>query len=687
MPQNIPEPQHSQLPPAPNEMKQLVQSFDWSTTPLGTQESWPPHLRTIVPFILHSKIPMIIWWGTDLIQIYNDAYRPILGNDGKHPRILGQKVADHWPEVMDFITPMVQQTMQEGASFLHENQLVPIVRNGNLEDAYWTYSYSPIFNDAGAVDGILIICNETTDKMNVINALEESNNQLHFAIKAADLATFDYNPGTNSFSGNERLKEWFGQPEDEDIDLTLAMEVVAPEDRQRIMEAIKEALRFQSGGNYDVEYAIINPKTKQRRIVNAKGRAWFNDENLAYRFNGTLQDITKESASRKQLLNRESDLRTMILKMPVGVCIVSGDNALVEIVNDAFLNIARKTREQLDAGFNYWESVPEAKEKFQPILAEVMRTGIPFQTHEMLVTLMNGDEEVQAYLTFIYQPLEKTDGDHRVMIVGNDITHQVMARQEVESVIETRTAELAEANKSLQQSNSELAQFAYITSHDLQEPLRKVSVFTEMLEKHLGKSPDEKAQFYIDKISGSATRMLTLIKDVLTFSQLSKENKTTLVSLPDLIETATSDFEILIQDKSATIIADNLPSVPGIPLQLSQLFNNLISNALKFSQKDNPPVIRIDCSMFPMEEVRAFPHLFPKQKYYDITVSDNGIGFGKEHAAQIFKIFQRLHGREEYAGTGIGLAMCKKIAENHHGTIYATSTPGEGAAFHVILPA
>ena len=275
----------------------------------------------------------------------------------------------------------------------------------------------------------------------------------------------------------------------------------------------------------------------------------------------------------------------------------------------------------------------------------------------------------------------------KLLGVIQNITEQKQFAEALEKKVQERTKELAEANLQLQQSNIELNQFAYIASHDLQEPLRKVRTFTELMQLSLGEIP-EKTKNYVNKIQSSIERMQTLINDVLKFSQLSKEReKFESIDLNYILSSVLSDYELLIEQKGVKITADTLPVIEAIPLQMNQLFTNLISNAIKFYSKERQPEITISSKQLSKHEVQQYKELNEDKLHYAINFKDNGIGFNQENAKQIFTIFQRLHGRHDYAGTGIGLAMCKKIMTNHRGTIYATAHPGKGASFTIILPA
>jgi signal transduction histidine kinase len=261
--------------------------------------------------------------------------------------------------------------------------------------------------------------------------------------------------------------------------------------------------------------------------------------------------------------------------------------------------------------------------------------------------------------------------------------------QQLEQKVKARTIELENANGKLEvvneklvRSNNDLEQFAYVASHDLQEPLRKIQIFTEMAEKSTDK---ETTDSYFEKIQASARRMTDLIKSVLNYSRLSKTGEQfEEVDLNVLIENTKTDFELLIIEKKAVIRNDRLPLIQGIPLQLNQLLLNLFSNSLKFSKEN--PLITITSRILSEEEVKAHEHLHTKLRYVEIIFADNGIGFEQQYADQIFTIFQRLHDKKSYEGTGIGLALCKKIVENHHGYITAKGELGKGASFYIYLP-
>jgi light-regulated signal transduction histidine kinase (bacteriophytochrome) len=220
----------------------------------------------------------------------------------------------------------------------------------------------------------------------------------------------------------------------------------------------------------------------------------------------------------------------------------------------------------------------------------------------------------------------------------------------------------------------------------LQEPVRKISTFIKMLENTLGNSIDERSKFYIQRIENSTQRMTSLIRDILGYSQLSKDSEVfSKTNLNDIFHGVLSDFELIIEQKNVMLTIDDMPVIEAIPLQMTQLFGNLISNSIKYSREEVAPVITVSVSLATPDELNKY-HLSSASDYYKINFKDNGIGFKQDYAHQIFNIFQRLHSKNEYWGTGIGLAMCKKIVHNHNGDIFAFSNEGEGAHFVVYLP-
>ena len=263
-----------------------------------------------------------------------------------------------------------------------------------------------------------------------------------------------------------------------------------------------------------------------------------------------------------------------------------------------------------------------------------------------------------------------------------NIHEQKMMNETLERMVTERTKELLEANRELEISNNDLQQFTSVASHDLKEPLRKIQFFGNLLRDKEAVAND--MLVHLEKIISSSNRMSKLIDDLLSFASLSQTNPFQPTDVNEIIQDILNDLELNIEEKDASFQVDEVPAIEAIPGLIRQLFQNLISNALKFSKQGVAPKITISA------EIISLPHIegvsIPGNQYCRISVSDNGIGFEEKYQEKIFTLFQRLNGREEYEGTGIGLAIAKKIVEKHNGSITATSQPDQGATFIITLP-
>lgn len=268
-----------------------------------------------------------------------------------------------------------------------------------------------------------------------------------------------------------------------------------------------------------------------------------------------------------------------------------------------------------------------------------------------------------------------SDGDRKLLGTTADITDEIENYRLIE-----------ERNLELERNNKELASFNYVASHDLQEPLRKIQTFISRLEDKEGETLSNNGKLYIERIKSSSARMRSLIDDLLQFSRTNRSEEAFEDSnINILLETAKHDLAEIISDKRARISSDKIPPMRVIPFQIKQLFLNLISNSLKYSRTNIAPVITITYTQSKATELPKVK--FSKyDRYHTITVKDNGIGFDQEYAEKIFILFNRLHNKNEYSGTGIGLSICKKIVENHNGHITAEGVENQGSTFTFYLP-
>jgi light-regulated signal transduction histidine kinase (bacteriophytochrome) len=256
----------------------------------------------------------------------------------------------------------------------------------------------------------------------------------------------------------------------------------------------------------------------------------------------------------------------------------------------------------------------------------------------------------------------------------------------LEEKVKERTKDLEEVNAHLKDLNAELEQFTFVSHHDLQEPLRKIIMYTDLVKKESYEQLTGPSKNKLDKVIQAGRRMSEALRDVLNFASLSSEEQFRSIDLNVVLASVLEDMELAISEKGAKISCDTLPVIKGIAMQMNQLFYNLLNNALKFSKPGQTPEIKITTRILPQTEVEKNSGLDGNKTYFEITVKDNGIGFNQEAADKIFRLFQRLHSKDAFAGTGIGLALCKKVIQNHGGKIWAKGIEGEGATFTILLP-
>ncbi|HEX6223053.1 MAG TPA: PAS domain-containing protein [Chryseolinea sp.] len=800
------------------EMGELTRSYDWSKTPLGEPECWPQSLLTTVSNILSSRFPMFLWWGDDMIQFYNDSYRPSLGNEGKHPKALGQKGIECWPEIWPIISPLIEQVKTTGEPTWNENLLVPIYRNRKIEDVYWTFSYSQVLNDDGVSGGVLVTCMETTDAVVSRNLIKQSENRFRDLALQAPVAiavfrgknfiaetandfylqlvdkkqsefiniplfeslpttqkfvepivnevvrtgqpyygrefevplkrngkvetayfNFIYSPLTesdgrrNGFivaatevtgqvmgrkaledsqahlallsdavpamifyidageryrSYNERFREWFNVNETEVIGKTV-LEFVGEATYQKI----KPHLDIAYSGQQEI-YEMFSPLGRWLNIVYTPAKK---DGKVV----GVIvhaSDITSIKEQQHLLEEKEVVLRDAIALADLGTWHLEMGGTRV-VISERHAEIFGFSK--VNMSVDEWLSIviDDDKAEVKKKLALAMN-AVSRGRYDAEYSVKNPKTKLIQVIHTTGQAYFNADGTlAKMQGIMQDITSQRKMQSALEEKVQIRTEELQAANEELIatneelnestrlliRSNEELAQYAFAASHDLQEPLRKIRVFSDRI-LHFQSLPNEIEKWAL-KVNQSAERMTLLIRNLLEFSRLNKpEEAFGPVDLAFIVNEVVKDLELEIAERGAKISADKLPPVIASEMQMQQLFQNLISNALKFASPGKSPEISISSRIISTKEMKNYLHLPEDNNYHHIKVSDNGIGFEQQYAEHIFEIFKRLHGKAQYNGSGIGLALCKRIVTNHGGYIQAESTLGKGSVFHVFLP-
>ncbi len=414
-------------------------------------------------------------------------------------------------------------------------------------------------------------------------------------------------------------------------------------------------------------------------------------------------EVTDQILARKQVEESEAKFNTLANSIQNLAWIADGEGWIFWY-NKRWYEYTGTTAEQME-GWG-WQSVHDP-EKLPAVLERwkfSINTGDPF---EMVFPLKGADGVFRPFLTRVVPLRDHLGRVVRWIGTNTDISEQKKAEEALEEKVTARTLELKQANELLKQKNNEievsnaalqqknadlelinreLETFTYISSHDLQEPLRKIVTFSDLLEEeqHVLNADAKK---YLKVIHDSVKRMQSLLKDLLSYSRIqNREDSFHSTAIHSMVNEVLNDFKESIERSNATVESVASGNVKVIPYQFRQLIQNLLSNALKFTSPERPPRIRI-ASRFEKGKESGRKGLNPEIIYCHLTIEDNGIGFDPEYSERIFEVFQRLHGYDSYPGTGMGLAICKRIVETHQGDISAGSEPGAGAMFHVWIPA
>ena len=431
------------------------------------------------------------------------------------------------------------------------------------------------------------------------------------------------------------------------------------------------------------------PGTKNVPVIFLSARA--GEEAKVEGLDAGADDYLVKPFSAKELLARveasikiaesrkasEENIRNIMMKAPAAMMLLRGPEFVLEMVNEKVLEIWDKRYEEV-INKPLFELFPGfADQGFREMLEGVYKTGAAHIGTEVPLTLMRQGKMETLYRNLIYSPLKNVQNETTAIIsVGVDVTNQVMARKKIEEEVIARTKDLSILNAALQQSNEDLQQFAHVASHDLKEPVRKIKTFGSRLQEEYGHLLPEKGQIFLNKVHHATDRAFSMIEGVLKYSTINTaDTQSEQLDLNEIIQSIEADLELIIQQKNARIVTEKLPRIQGNPLLIYQLFYNLINNSLKFSKESEHPVIQISATAGGKYSGLA-----------EITITDNGIGFNNSYAEKIFDTFSRLNSKDMYEGTGLGLALCKKIVERHNGKIFASGKENIGAVFTTCLP-
>ncbi|MFC4454749.1 ATP-binding protein [Deinococcus sonorensis] len=714
--------------PGDGEMSVRMRAFDWNASPLGPPHGWPAELRTYVNLMLTSRQPMYLAWTHQLIALYNDAYRPILGDD-KHPAALGSRTADIFgQDGYPGLKPVFDAALQGGDSVMFENLLVPLVRHGYMEECYFDVSYSPV-SVAGQVQGVFCSVTETTERVlaarrtrtlaDLTAALLSAGDPQQVIRTVLDVARANpqdlpavllHRPaadGTMTLAGSAGLSPadaapFRRAPEAWGVAQGAQVLDVAPLPTSAWPEPVRQlVLQPLTTPDQSQRLGLLLLGVNPRRELNQA--AW----DFLNLFSGQVAAAlhAAELTRHLQERNAELDARTRALE---GFAELTRD-LILETDPYALIQTAQRLVGDLLPGSatvyyepegDRWQLKLRTGEVHDPALEQVIQAGVPLeQARNLTIPWHSG----APYYQDVYDPA--TDSQPlATRTVASTATIPVVVSGTVRGVLgvmlfdqrrwtaadkavlqsvegslnlslqRAQSLEKIDAqHRSISKVNEELEAFAHSVSHDLRTPVRHIKGFNALLRRALGTPIAPGVDRYLTVVSEAADHMDTLIDALLDLSQSSRKPlQLGLVDLGLLVEHARKELEMDALDRRIVWSIHPLPMVQGDADLLRQVLQNLLGNAVKYTRKRSEAHI----------EVWAEEH----SGDVAVWVRDNGAGFDARYVDRLFGVFQRLHRSDEFEGTGIGLANVRRIVERHGGTVTATGTLGEGATFGFRLP-
>ncbi len=640
---------------------EVARSVDWRRTPVGSPVSWPSSLRTTLATIFHSRHPMFLWWGPELIQFYNDAYLPSFGV-GKHPKAMGQPGRECWPEIWPIIGPQIEDVMRHGAPSWNEDQLVPILRNGRFEEVYWTYGYSPIFDDARSVGGTLVLCTETTG-----HVLAERRLKLLRALGDGLLATREPAEAT-------RLAAGALGSDPHDVPFAIVVSGNEPPLLIGIDETAAAAVQMVTGklvltaSTFALPAPVAaapwpEPVTLVHAVpIQGTGHIVFGvsarlpfDDRYALFFAQIVGQIEATQARARV----EYERRNLLEHAPIPAAFLSGPTHVFEIANGPFCEmVGRDVR-----GQTYHDAFPELRQyPLGEILANVFSKGEPFVTNEMRVPLARGGsgEPEERFFKFSLSAIHGSDGQvSGIMAIGIEITEQVTAR------------------KALQTAARAKDEFLATISHELRTPLNAMLGWAKILQQD--HADPAKLQKGLDVLERNAEAQARLVGDLLDVSRIISGKLALALGSVDIANVVAAALDVVRPSADAKRVQLEATIAPDVgrtladPDRVQQILWNLLSNAIRFT----PP------------EGRVRVCVAREGSWLRIEIVDSGAGLRPEHLAHIFERFRQVDATttRQHGGLGLGLAIVRYLVEAHGGSVSARSDgPGKGSTFDVRFP-
>lgn len=645
--------------------------------------------------VMQAPVAMAVIRGQDfIVEIANKAYLSILGRTGEE--LIGKPLFDVLPEGRESLEPQMKTLMQTGEPVVRKGLQFTLHRNGRKETIYANSNWEPLFESDGSISGFMVVAHEVTEQVLGQKRIEKSEQRVRSLVESAPFPIGVYIGKEMRIElANQTMLDTWGKGSR--VIGKLYSEILPELDNQEIFEQLDKV--YTTGIPFHAKNRRVDLVVDGRLqpfYFNYSFTPLFDASGKVYGVMNTGADVTDLNLAKMKVEENERNLRNTILQAPVAMCILRGPDSVVEIANERMLGIWGRTGGDM-LHKPLFTGLPEAQNQgFEELLRRVYTTGEAHIANDQPISLPRDGKLEIVYVNFVYEAFREADGSiSGIMAVAVDVTEQVLARHKIEEVVAQRTEELAHANEALlvtnqelSRSNANLEEFAYAASHDMKEPIRKIHFFSDRIKSSLSSRFTEEELRYFGRMEAAAKRMGSLIDDLLSYSQVSMRPRVfEEVDLNNVVRQVLTDLELETEEKKAEVHFKDLPVIHGHQRQVQQAFQNLITNALKFQKPGQHPVINITCQVVHGRDTAL--KLSPEeqqQQYYLVQVSDNGIGFEQSEAERIFNVFTRLHGNAEYKGTGVGLSIVRKVAENHKGFVTAKSSPGEGATFQIYLP-
>ncbi|OLY91222.1 hypothetical protein BUE76_04380 [Cnuella takakiae] len=563
-----------------------------------------------------------------------------------------------------------------------EAQEVPVFFKASNKNRYFNISFIPLFDENGAVYAVLDVSVDVTEQVLVRRKLEESEGRFRLLADASPNLIWMLNPDGSYGYVNKTTLHFLGVTQ-EQIAAVGWQPFQHPKELEPTTKALQKAIQNQEP--YQMEHRLRYHDGTYRWMLSQAIPVYDANGNV-FAYVGSSIDITENKNNRQELITALEQARLSKDAAELGTFDMDLERGTLHWDDRCrtLFGISHHGPVTYEKDFACGLH-PDDRERILKVIEQLFIKSISNGEYDVEYRTVGAEDGVIRWVRAKGKVYFDTQ-DKPVRFIGSvlDISEKVMDIQRIEHLVEERTREVAQANEKLLQTNKELhrsnqnlEEFAHAASHDLKEPIRKIHFFTHQLRAQLGDRLTDSEVRSFSRIENATKRMGNLIDDLLLYSHVSQRpHETEAVDLNEKVQRVLEDLDLDIEEKDATIIAGKLPVVQGYRRQLQQLFQNLISNALKYSKADEPPRIEITAAI--IEQAGKSYHL--------LSVKDNGIGFDPAYADKIFQMFARLHGKAEYSGTGVGLSIVKKVVENHDGFIEVASEVGVGSTFKIFLP-